>query len=70
MKTRTVRLYCDLMPGWHEAVNSGLCLSAWTRPVEPLEGSKRVLITVDLPIVERVERFDWEVKGKTTLSHE
>ena len=69
MKTKTVELYCDLHPNWHEAPASQCYVSAHTQPygAKP-EGGLRVKITVELPEVPRAVAVDESVKGDAALT--
>lgn len=68
MKTKTVELYIDLHPNWHENEGSSKYLFAWSNPPpgKP-EDNLRVRIIVELPEHPRHIDADLTVKCKACV---
>ena len=68
LKTRTVNLYVDLGPGWHENNDDSLYLWAPSNPSSPKQKHQtRVKITVELPCIEWDYGHDREVEGEAKI---
>jgi len=69
MKTKTVELYADLFPGWHESPPGQTYVYASSQPSPSEKGPNvlRVKITVELPEHKRAIPVDASVKGDVTL---
>ncbi len=67
MKTKTVELYVDLYPDWHETPSCQTWVHASSMPGEKGQDVLRVKITVELPEHKRTIPADASVKGDVTL---
>ena len=68
MKTKTVELYADLYPGWHEVPSSTCSVWAYCNPTEKKpEGCLRVKIIVELPEHSRPLQVDETVQGVASV---
>lgn len=66
MKTRKVKLYADLYPGWHDYPTKDLFVSAFSNPAsnDTPKNGLRVEIEVELPCIEPKHESDFQVKGE------
>ena len=67
MKTKTVELYADLYPGWHESPASTCSVWAQSNPSEKPDGYLRVKIVVELPEHSRPIQVDETVQGVASV---
>lgn len=69
MKTKTIELYTDLFPGWHENLSSQCYVTATSQPCfDKPPTALRVKITVELPEHYRQIPVDESVEGSAILS--